>query len=375
MLIINTNLCANNLKNASCENVLTTNSVNNKPFSIGANLLYMQTKTCGIYKITSPKKKIYIGQSENIENRKAHYRIAKCSGQPKLYHSIKKYGWDSHKFEILHECSPHELEKLEIYYIGLYQCNKTEFGLNLREGGKTYPYDKRTEIGKKIGDKLRGRKLSLERREKISKSLLGNTRTKGRKLSDREIYIIKKRGLLNGMPKNAREACVKARSVKINQLDVNGVFLKSWKSISCAAKHYGCTPSNIILCLNKVNATAIGFKWEYFDKRDPGDFFKQVKIKKNLIIEKNKNKKKVFQYTKTGVLIKEWDSLNAINENLKYSISFIQSVITEKRLSAYGCVWRKNNHKFSEQVENNIKNRKLIRKNKLKTYETKPNSL
>jgi hypothetical protein len=46
----------------------------------------------GIYKITSPSKKVYIGQSVNIEKRKYFYEIGNCKKQIKLYNSIKKYG-------------------------------------------------------------------------------------------------------------------------------------------------------------------------------------------------------------------------------------------------------------------------------------------
>jgi len=55
----------------------------------------------GIYKITSPSGKIYIGQSTNIEKRVSRYKKLSCEKQVKLYSSLKKYGWDSHKFEII----------------------------------------------------------------------------------------------------------------------------------------------------------------------------------------------------------------------------------------------------------------------------------
>ena len=46
----------------------------------------------GIYKITSPTKKIYIGQSINIEYRIESYKkLIRCKKQIKLYNSLKKY--------------------------------------------------------------------------------------------------------------------------------------------------------------------------------------------------------------------------------------------------------------------------------------------
>ena len=43
----------------------------------------------GIYKITSPTNKVYIGQSYNINKRVNHYSNLLCKGQPKLFQSTK----------------------------------------------------------------------------------------------------------------------------------------------------------------------------------------------------------------------------------------------------------------------------------------------
>ena len=87
----------------------------------------------GIYKITNPNNKIYIGQSTNIENRKYYYISVKCNKQLKLYNSLKKYGWDKHVFEIVEECSLEQLNEREIYW-GEYYNVLGEDGLNLRLG-------------------------------------------------------------------------------------------------------------------------------------------------------------------------------------------------------------------------------------------------
>jgi hypothetical protein len=87
----------------------------------------------GIYKITSPTNKIYIGQSTNIENRKYYYTSIKCDKQHKLYNSLVKYGWEQHKFEVIEECSLEQLNEREIYW-GQYYDVLSENGLNLRLG-------------------------------------------------------------------------------------------------------------------------------------------------------------------------------------------------------------------------------------------------
>lgn len=76
----------------------------------------------GIYKITSPTKKIYIGQSIDITQRFNQYKYLKCKGQIILHRSLKKYGVDKHKFEIICECEISELNDKERYYQELYSA-------------------------------------------------------------------------------------------------------------------------------------------------------------------------------------------------------------------------------------------------------------
>lgn len=70
--------------------------------------------TCGIYKITSPSGKIYIGQTVDIERRFSEYRRkGSAKKQRRLFNSFAKYGVDSHIFEIVCECPPSDLTRLE----------------------------------------------------------------------------------------------------------------------------------------------------------------------------------------------------------------------------------------------------------------------
>lgn len=83
----------------------------------------------GIYKITSPSGKIYIGQSLNVEKRILHYKKYKCKHQIRLHASFNKYGVDRHLFEIILECERNELNEKERYYQDLYQVTSIK-GLN-----------------------------------------------------------------------------------------------------------------------------------------------------------------------------------------------------------------------------------------------------
>ena len=98
----------------------------------------------GIYKITSPKGKFYIGQSINIDRRFNEYKNLWCKGQPKIYNSLKKYGVNNHLFEILEECSIDSLKKREVFYKKLF--NSVNEGLNceLYDIGSEGPRSKET---------------------------------------------------------------------------------------------------------------------------------------------------------------------------------------------------------------------------------------
>lgn len=94
----------------------------------------------GIYKITSPSNKVYIGQSRNIKRRFRQYRNLNCKSQNKLYCSFIHYGIDRHIFEIIEIChdtiSTLELDEKEINFISLFKNNNIEL-LNISLGGKS----------------------------------------------------------------------------------------------------------------------------------------------------------------------------------------------------------------------------------------------
>jgi group I intron endonuclease len=70
----------------------------------------------GIYKITNPIGKIYIGQSIDIIKRFNAYKKLRCKNQPKIYNSFVKYGVENHIFEILEELDVQSLNKRERYW-------------------------------------------------------------------------------------------------------------------------------------------------------------------------------------------------------------------------------------------------------------------
>lgn len=169
----------------------------------------------GIYKITSPSKKIYIGQSNNIYKRWNEYKRLQCLEQPKLYNSLKHYSPENHIFEILEECDELKLNELETwwkFYYG-YQC--VEEGLCCNYWDNNGPLSEETKrkigignkgklklkpegFGKKTSERLKGnkyrvnKKQSEEHRKWFSEFLKGNKRRLGTKNSEETIKKMSK---------------------------------------------------------------------------------------------------------------------------------------------------------------------------------------
>lgn len=212
----------------------------------------------GIYKITNPSGKIYIGQSVEIKKRKSQYKNLNKEGIGiKIYRSLKKYGWKNHKFEVIELCSEELLNEREIYWINFYDSIKK--GLNLKEGGS---FGKHLELTKeKIRKKAIGRKLSEEAKNKISKSKIGNKYNLGRKASKEtklKMSIARKNVI---MTEERNNKIALSNSKPILQYDLQGNFIKEWISATEAieiTKIKGIR-NNLI----KLVSTAGGFKWKY----------------------------------------------------------------------------------------------------------------
>jgi group I intron endonuclease len=127
------------------------------------------TKITGIYKITSPVGKVYIGQSTDIQKRWEQYKKHFFKKQYKLYYSIQKYGYESHQFLIIEECGEIHLNLRERFWQDFH--NVVEGGLNLT---LTNTEEKRKVFSQEIKDKIsntqKGKTLTSEHKQKLSEA-------------------------------------------------------------------------------------------------------------------------------------------------------------------------------------------------------------
>jgi group I intron endonuclease len=166
---------------------------------------------CGIYKITSPSGRVYIGESDNIDRRWKEYKnLNKSKSQRKLYSSFKYYGIEGHTFETIEECLFENLKCRERYYQDFYDviniglnCILTECGEKKRifseetlkeisikakeRVGELNPfYGKSHSEETKLKNKVAqlDKKVSKETKQKMSESRKGNNNAPSHKVID-----------------------------------------------------------------------------------------------------------------------------------------------------------------------------------------------
>lgn len=101
-----------------------------------SELVPHSNRVCGIYKIENlVNGKVYIGQAVDIYRRMKKHIWDNCKGgnNPLLTDDMNKYGTENFSYELLCECLPDELYKLEQLYIEKY--NSYTNGYNLTVGG------------------------------------------------------------------------------------------------------------------------------------------------------------------------------------------------------------------------------------------------
>ena len=158
-------------------------------------------KLIGIYKITSPTGKIYIGQSTDI-NKTWKYRYNNLNNrlkkQPKIFNSLLKYGVGNHKFEIIEECSENKLDEQESYYK---QQFINEFGWSKALFCEIYDSNKggskSEETKQKQSNSLKGRIISEETKQKMRKPKLFNPSRRPRSKESVKRQVLSKIGKLH----------------------------------------------------------------------------------------------------------------------------------------------------------------------------------
>lgn len=212
----------------------------------------------GIYKITNPKGKVYIGQSINLQQRLSEYRrLTNCKNQTQLYNSLKKYGWENHIAVVLEECSIDLLNSRERYWQEFYDV-LGQLGLNCK---LTTTLDK---TGKNSEESNRQRALTMKGKnrgprpdvsERNKRIHTGKVITEEHKRQNREkqLGVPKPYG---GQNEDRKREVVQWTKDRTTQITV-------WDSLTSAAKSIKRGPGDIHRVVSGRGNSCAGYYWTY----------------------------------------------------------------------------------------------------------------
>lgn len=203
----------------------------------------------GIYKITSPSGRVYIGQSKDLIRRKKDYEkyIKNSNRQVKLLASINKYTWEKHFFEIIEECIFNNLNIRERFWQEHY--NSVEKGLNCIY---TKTNEKPSQFGTETKEKMRiaqtGTKKSEDTKLKMSKTRLGYKFTEEVKL---KMSNIRKGIKYSKETIDKMKIAASNRNIKpISCVSPDNIYFE-FKSFKEAALYIGVRPQSIQQAVSK----------------------------------------------------------------------------------------------------------------------------
>lgn len=184
----------------------------------------------GIYQIRNVRtNKRYIGQSTNIQHRKACHIYDLKHGTHKNRYLQEDYNNDSENFvfEILCKCRIEDLNELEKFYIKKYLSNTRGNGYNIESGG--------TE-----------KEVAEETRQRIKTRMIGNDYMVGKKLSDEW-----KTNLSKAQPHKKKIICIETNII--------------YESFAEAARKTGLQRTKIVsVCTGNRKSTG-GYHFKYVE--------------------------------------------------------------------------------------------------------------
>ena len=257
-----------------------------------------------IYRITNTiTKKCYVGETKqkDVTKRwKQHKNLMeRGKGCPALRDAIKKYGFESFKFEVLLICFDEDRFKYEVEYIAKYQC-QAPLGYNILKGG----------VG---GAGFAGKTHTNETKEKLRK-----IHTKRYENNDElrlQTSIAVKEGLKNI---NIRERLIKS---------------EKWKAFllrpRIGRKHSNETKEKISQRIT-----------EFFAKNKSNKNVTPCNIRNHQIAMAKASGKAVIQYDKQGNMKAEYPSISEAARCVGISSSSIKFMLTGKTQSAGGYIWK-----------------------------------
>jgi len=214
-----------------------------------------------IYKYTSPSGKHYIGKTINAKARKREHLYNSKVLITKFYSAIKKYGLESFEYEVLFESILLPIDELNIllnekekHFIQMFDSFNN--GYNLTLGGDGQIGFKHSEETKALYRQQR-QIYSQETLEKMSNA------AKGRNLSKETIEKIRLGNIGKSMTEANKKLVSEQKSKPVIQYDLQGNFIKEWKSATEASKTLNLKNAPISKICKQNKGTVYGYIWKF----------------------------------------------------------------------------------------------------------------
>lgn len=286
---------------------------------------------CGIYKLTSPSNKIYIGQSIWVRKRlHVHkYNTEKSLKYP-IGRAIKKYGFENFKIELLVDFKATEsrefninlLNHMEAFCIKKYKSTNSDFGYNIGNGGDAKnSMSESTRL--KLREAFKGKHHTPESIAKIKANLNHSQEYKDRLRKEKTGVKLVGSHLQNVLENN------KLRRKAVDQYDLKGDFIQTFESIIKAAEHV-CGRSASI---SRVCSKLLGRKnykksiWRY--KGEALDLPFTISLIKRAVV----------QYNSSMDIINTYESMAEAQRATGIQQATIGLCINKKKQKAGGFYW------------------------------------
>jgi group I intron endonuclease len=241
-------------------------------------LLHIEyNKRGGIYKIFNKVNgNFYIGSSNRLRIRQKlhiHALEQQKHHSPHLQHAWNTYGCDAFEFIVMEEIEDHQnLISTEQKYLD--ELDPTYNVLSL--AGSSLGQKRSPEAREKMRQAHLGEKHSPERKLiRILAQSGENHWTKNKKFSDdakKKMSETHKKKYANGYvhpqlgkkkTKEQIEKMHKLNTIPVDQLTLDGIFIKTWESAAAVQRELGIFASGIGACCKGRAKTVKKFKWRY----------------------------------------------------------------------------------------------------------------
>lgn len=199
-----------------------------------------------VYLITNTvTRKVYVGQTKDFANRKAGHLYAARKGLKRpLYASIRKYGDDNFKFEVIEECDDSIINEREQHWIRQYDSFNPEKGYNLTSGGER-DFTVKNITRQQISESLTGRERTAEHSANISAGKRGKSVGRGRTFSAETVQ----RRVMTSLANRANHKSKKGKTMnKLNQQKANEIrarYVVNGESARDLAAEFGVSTTTI----------------------------------------------------------------------------------------------------------------------------------